>query len=487
MKQMKLRINNIKNIKHAEVDIPLEKGVYAFVGSNGSGKSSILLALAQSVTLHALSLLRDEDFDQTSFVELEKNGDKDIWCVKKNKWVINTLPSQVRIEGMYEGSLFYGTRFRDSTIVDELVAQGKISSNDISNADEYVKSQLSYILHGDYSYYQKLKRIKRTSIAFSLGLKNLPYFNICNDKLISQYRMSSGECMLISLLHFINNAIIRRSLPKEKTILMLIDEIELALHPIAVSRLLDLLNDLVENSESLVVILTTHSPEVIRKIPPNMLHLVENTNGIISINTPCYPSYVIRDVYKHDGFDYLLLVEDFLAKCVVEKILFQDHLTISKLVHVVPAGGWSNVLKLQKELLENNVIGVGREIISILDGDIQHLVGTEFDTLKKLFLPIQSVEKFIYNVLIENPNIKIKKLLNDKYFAIDSLESLISDFNKRYPVTYKEPDKKLYFVLKKNLEKRKISEEIFISRFCEDIMNEVDFTSFRKALKKVLT
>ena len=74
--------------------------------------------------------------------------------------------------------------------------------------------------------------------------------------------MSSGECLLISLLHFIYNALIRRSLPVDKPILMLIDEIELALHPVAVSRLIDLINSIMEEHENLVVYLSSHSPEV---------------------------------------------------------------------------------------------------------------------------------------------------------------------------------------------------------------------------------
>lgn len=99
---------------------------------------------------------------------------------------------------------------------------------DIADADDYVKENLSFILHGNYDYYQNLKRIRNKNIAKDLGLKNTPYFiQVRNGRLISQYRMSSGECLLISLLHFIYNALIRRSLPLDKPILMLVDEIEL--------------------------------------------------------------------------------------------------------------------------------------------------------------------------------------------------------------------------------------------------------------------
>lgn len=87
--------------------------------------------------------------------------------------------------------------------------------------------------------------------------------------------MSSGECLLVSLLHFIYNALIRRSLPVNEPVLMLIDEIELALHPVAVSRLIDLLNNIIKEHDNLTVVLTSHSPEVIRKISPNNLFMME--------------------------------------------------------------------------------------------------------------------------------------------------------------------------------------------------------------------
>src|SRR5690606_17582815 len=101
--------------------------------------------------------------------------------------------------------------------------------------------------------------------------------------------MSSGECLLISLLHFVYNAIVRKSLPVKEKVLVLIDEIELALHPIAVTRLLDLLNELGRNHPNLVVLLTSHSPEVIRKIKPANLFKVNNANGDLSIESNCYP------------------------------------------------------------------------------------------------------------------------------------------------------------------------------------------------------
>ena len=43
MELAKIKIKNIKNISNAEIDLPIEGGVYSLVGGNGCGKSTIML------------------------------------------------------------------------------------------------------------------------------------------------------------------------------------------------------------------------------------------------------------------------------------------------------------------------------------------------------------------------------------------------------------------------------------------------------------
>lgn len=500
MEQLQIKIKNIKGIENADLCLPLDSGIYALVGGNGSGKSTILQALAQLVKPpNALFALRKTDHSTESQVDFAVGETKDSWyyCTKKKDWK-NSIYSDSRkgrnnnivINGMYEGSLFVGTRFSDSKIIDNLLREGKVQESDIVPAYDYVIEQLSRILHGDTTKYIDLKKIDRMPLCRELGLKNNPYFIPSRyGGLISQYKMSSGECLLISLLHFIYNMIIRSNRPRNQTTIMLLDEIELALHPQAVSRFIDLLEEIIKKYENIVVVLTTHATEVIRRVNPRNLFKLMNEDGKITYTNPCYPSYAIRDLYQHDKFDYVLLCEDNLAKCFIDKIITNKKLRTSKLIHVLPAGGWTQVLDLHMDLARNNVMGAGTAIVSILDGDIEERCNrkVEYKDTKKLFLPIASIEKFLFEKIYKKGDESFKKVINDKYFTLKSLDQLIKDYNTSLADNKTTADNKTFYTfLLNDLKGRRISEEEFVGKICEDIMGITDTTKFVNSLTSLI-
>lgn len=482
-----IEVDNIKNVDHAFMEFPLSKGTSVIVGGNGSGKSTILQALSQAFLRGSLRQLDEDDYGPDSKVQISIAGDSRTWKPHPTKGWWADDGNRLKINGMYEGSLFYGSRFHDSRLVDTLLKSGTLGSDEIVDADEYVKDKLSYILHGTPGKYLGLKKLRNRDIAKKHGLKNTPYFNDVGGKLISQYRMSSGECLLITLLHFVYNAIVRRSLPKSEFILALIDEIEVALHPIAVYRFLSTINDLVEKDENIMVILTSHSPEVIRRIDPKNIFKIENEGGKVESINPAYPSYVIRDVYKHDGFDTLILVEDVLAKILVQKQIEEAGLLQSRLIHVVPVGGWENVLKLHRDLLAGNVLGLERSILSIIDGDMRDKVPDDYKHQKKIFLPVESIEKFLLEVCVEGRSGSVKKMIGDKYFTITSIAELAEEHRKEFPKGTSSESKKFYRRILKDLKYRGISEEVFVEKLAADLPTMIDFSRFTESLKAAIS
>jgi predicted ATP-dependent endonuclease of OLD family len=492
-----MTIHGIKGIDHGIIEMPIENGLYAIVGKNGTGKSTIMSCFSQIISKEGLNrALKQKDYSSDSYIEYSYDEHKDIWRPQDGVWT--TKAPSVRFNGMFEGSLFYGFRFRDSKIVDDLLVSGKIEEQDIELAADFIVEQMGIILHDEPSHYSGIKKIRNKEIAVRLGLSNSPYFQKTPYSLISQYRMSSGECLLLSLLHFIYHSLVRRTLPESEPILMLIDEIELALHPIAVKNLLDLLEEQTKKHDNLTVILTSHSPEVIRRISPqNMFNLerVANPQNNFYIVNPCYPNYAIRDVYLADGPDFLILVEDILAKLIVQKSIAEMNLKKSRIINVIPIGGWQNVLDFQKELLTHNVLGAGKRVICVLDGDIQSKHNA------KIFLPIPSIEKYLRDILFVNPNPPIRKLIGDNFFQVESLQSLVNEYRSIEFQNKKNQDalgkkfsedndgKRLYKHLLKNLAKYKISEGDFVSGLYEIILEDsgIDFTRFKKTLQEIVS
>ena len=78
MKNLKIIVKGIKNISEATFEFPLEKSLNLIVGANGSGKSTILLALSQAIARSSLKTLKSDDYSPTSSVEISLNGVADL-------------------------------------------------------------------------------------------------------------------------------------------------------------------------------------------------------------------------------------------------------------------------------------------------------------------------------------------------------------------------------------------------------------------------
>ena len=141
-----IEIENIKGIKYFAIDLPLENGVYAIVGGNGTGKSTILQTFAQLIRpQNALFAMKKNDYDSTSEANFTYNQYSDNWNIVNSRWnnikytdkSTNGERNNIKLNGMYEGSLFVGTRFHDTKQVDDLLNQNKITADDLVNADKF--------------------------------------------------------------------------------------------------------------------------------------------------------------------------------------------------------------------------------------------------------------------------------------------------------------------------------------------------------------
>ena len=489
-----LEIKNVKNIKHTKIELPMKKGIYAFVGENGCGKSTLMLILSFMVKNSSARMLDNKDISNDSIIHIKTKKGEDTWCYSNNKLSrrkplkgtdgqSNKLNS-THMEGFYEGSIFYGCRFDDYNMIDKFMQKSNYMDA-LVNADKFVSEKLGYILHNNKEYYKGLQKVANRKTAQVNGFKRIPYFLKCDGGVISQFRMSSGESMLISLIDFINNLVEKNK--KSDDLLILIDEVELALHPSAINRLILFLEELVnDKNKNLIIYFSTHSSEVIHRIGPDNLFLLENNNGELICTNPCYPNYAVRNLYIHNGYDFLLLVEDELTKAVVDKVIKEDNLAESKLCCVLPAGGWDQILKLRNDIVMYNALGNCKQILCIFDGDVKDIVQNKEDykNTPKCFIPVPSIEKYLKKKCIDKVDEKFIKYIGDKYFNQRSLKDIISDYKNDGGED--KDGKKFYKSLIGELSRIGKTKEVFVRDFCDDIFKFEDVSNFRESLRKLL-
>lgn len=510
MANLTLEIKNIKNIKHCVLDIPFEKGVYAITGTNGSGKSTIINCLGKLVvdySVYSLSHINTEIVPEFSFTykdrkdtfqlrtteTLRKNKHGVLIKPKKsNKWILDKEIQSVRFDGLFEGSFFFGKRFKDSAIIDNLLEHNKNSLPSFIPLTPFVGENVSLILHNDINHYKDLTHLGLAK-AKNWKLKNDPCFINYDGNIVSQYAMSSGECLLISLFAFINTTLREEmNTPEleEDPTLLIIDEIEAALHPSAIKRLLEYLHKL-STDYNFVIIISSHSAEVIRQISPrNLFNIEQDFDGEILISNPCYPSYAIRDVYTHMGYDIVILTEDVLAQKFVNSTITELRLSDNRLVNILPVGGWENVLKLHNDLINNGYFGPSTQVFCVLDGDVENMPEYKKyrkNSTPKLFLPIPSVEKLLQKIPNDSIYNKLKAKLDSYIFKTSTIEQLYKEFYNGEPghsVDNDKDGKNFYNHMIATLAKRGISEDHFISSLSTFVKETVDTSRFIESLRE---
>ncbi|UJF21536.1 AAA family ATPase [Shewanella sp. OMA3-2] len=335
--------------------------------------------------------------------------------------------------------------------------------------------------------YPTIKKIKNKRLAVELGFESVPYFMEYEDRRLSQFWLSSGENLLLSLLHFLNNKIFQQKRKGSKYIsLILIDEVELALHPVAISRLVTLLNKL-SKEFNLSVYFSSHSTELLRSIDPNNIYYLQSLpNKDIEVINPCYPAYATRFLYNQDGYDILILPEDDLAKFVIDKVINNQRLYEGKLIHILPCGDWRNTVRLHKEILESNLTSHSTKVISVLDGDVTDDFDREknkdaaLQRLNVTFLPIPSLEKYLHQHLIDNVDASFFREINDRFYRKISLDQVIADYQES---GIDRKGKKLWQRMVNTIGDEGMSEHEFLREICSSIYERLDVESLTNRIR----
>ena len=459
--KLKVKINKIKSIDSLEISLPIEKGLYAITGQNGSGKSTVVTAASCvffTLPMNDYFGVTEED----SRIDFELNGAKRAWLKVGGKWQ-KYSDGKMSIKGFYEGSLIFGNRFRN-TNYDTLKKLDLIDTTKLIPAPTFIKENLGIILQNNKNFYEELFILEGNKIDTKLNFSRDIFYYKKGVKRVSQFHMSTGENLMVSILNSIyirNND--RASL--SKPCLMFLDEIELALHPSSLKRLIQFLKE-ISNAFNYAIYFSTHSIELISGIKPDNIFFIERyPDDTLEVLNPCYPAYATRILYDHSGYDHIFLVEDDLAKSIINRILKNKNLLSNRLVHVLPCGGYSNVIDLAEEVINSNLVGKTSKIMIILDGDVKTEADNYYakkgykNNIPLNYLPIKSLEKYLKENLILNVNKELFKLLNDYVFQQKSLQLLIQEYQNENDTSKDNNGKTFYKYIDTELRARNKTRE----------------------------
>lgn len=435
-KIINIHINELKGLKN--VDIPINRSLTAIMGVNGSGKSTILHALACVYSPYE----KGDDYKFSFF--FTPNPDSD-WKNSSLELSYYDENEQRKITRTYKKdsdrwSPRYAKRpMRDvyfvgiETCIPEIEKEKQTSFIDYSTdalddaaASKIIKSA-AYILNKDY---QSLT-IHRTKKKELLGVHTLTALTY------SSLSMGAGEQRILKILKLVYSV--------NNYSLILIDEIDLLLHVTALRKLIEVLFNVAEK-KNLQIIFTTHSLEVLSLCQFVDIRYLNRLNQ----KTMVFDSINLDMIYDmNDVLDkpIEIFVEDLLAEVIITQIA--DDLNILRSIKIVKYGAASNAFALAASYILRGEDT--SNVLIVLDGDEYKenerkikavekvLSGTEkehdekvqkaLSMIKQLDLPEKlAPEKHIYDMLIEmesqNEIVRLAKKLRavaDSHQWLDNL------------------------------------------------------------------
>lgn len=379
------------------------------VGKNGSGKTTIM---------KAIKLLSGKQIPQEEFFEtvIDDGGfnnadisftldDNQIQYkrLRQNEWgKEGNIPDKFDVTyiqtktmvGAIDKSFLYDNIGKNTSRIQKVeyvIKQSrKIKQNPRSNSErkqryfisESAIKDINYILQGNIKTIEVIKHkyysgTWGTSIIFNDG------------KQYSEYNSGSGEFVIASMVDQIQRV------PSGG--LLLLDEPEVSLHPGAQKRLMCYILEIIKKKKIQVVI-TTHSTSIVENLPKDAIKCfrrIENDIIVIEENTLYKNAFLELEADIPDK--KYVLVEDNLAKTIIQKILVAEGLEELLQVELCP-GGASNIKKYT--LLTYSKTGIANRYI-IFDGDQKKATVPDFtkipevdktiDFLKKTFKAVTGV------------------------------------------------------------------------------------------------
>jgi hypothetical protein len=222
----------------------------------------------------------------------------------------------------------------------------------------------------------------------------------------SEFHFGAGESNIIRMLQRIESL--------EENSLVLIEEIENGLHPVAQRRLVEYLIE-VAKRKKIQTIFTTHSNDALMPLPSQAIWACINNKlyqGKLDIRA-------LRAINGETEASLAIFVEDEFAKAWISAILANSDIENAEdKIEIFDMRGDGNAVKLHRANNENPVSRC--KSICILDGDSEQ---QDDETAKIFRLPDEQPEKYIYD--------SVQTILSETESTIAEFCALIHKTNKR--------------------------------------------------------
>lgn len=380
-----LTLSNVRSFEHQEItfDFP----VTAIIGTNGGGKSTILGAAALAyMAVKPGDFFPKSNIGDTSMANWRidyKVIDRD---VKANvefptnarftsaKW----RRSRALIRDVVVVPIQRTVPASEQTKYKKFIGLGQKNENEIRSEKipDAIASYIGRVLGKDSSGYQRIWLSNDSGKSILSGIRR--------DKDYSQFHFGAGEASVIEMIVKLEGA--------SENSLILIEEIENGLHPLATRKIVEYLFDVAKRKKS-QVIFTTHSEYALEVLPPNAIWgCIDGIayQGKLTIES-------LRALTGTISKDRVIFVEDDFAKDLCNEIVRQYIPELLNRVEIHKAGGFPYVVDVLEHHNKNPTIN--SKAIAIIDGDNPPLREENNFVFK---LPGDAPETLVFGYIVKN-------------------------------------------------------------------------------------
>jgi AAA15 family ATPase/GTPase len=303
----------------------------------------------------------------------------------------------------------------------------EVAESAICKIESSVAEEVSKILAKDITGYTSIKIDTKGYVTLLTGKTD-------SGDQYSEFHFGAGESSVIKMVMSIESL--------SDNSLILIEEIENGLHPIATIRMVEYLIEVAERKK-IQAIFTTHSDDALVPLPSQAIWASVERNvfqGKLDVKS-------LRAIHGRVSSKFVIFTEDLFAKEWIEVALRSDDEIEFDLVEVYNMGGDGTAVKIHMN--HNADPSVSNQSICFIDGDSEQGESKENRIYR---LPGEMPESYIYDKILENIDELVGQLsvaLHRKFEEQDMIKRVIKEVrvtNRDSHNLYTQVGKKLGFI-----------------------------------------